>query len=1181
MEEKKIMKKFLLFFTALAVVFTLAACGDGTDPVDEDIVVTLAGVEDFTVTEDDVVNVLDGITASGDDGNDYSSLVTADSDDCTLTDGVLDTSVPGSCIITYSVVVDGKFVRDNLTITIEAKPIEGVSDTVLKSWNFDDAAQLEGWNIYTAGGGAIDMSVEDGAMKLVTASGGQRFETRLDFQGLPLEQGYPYTMTFRMKSDIDGKKVHINFGELLPSDPWFTPFKPENVDIITLSTDWQEFTISFNMELDNQNGGPLFEMGNMEGSEGLDATIWVDDFVITGGSGEDTIDPVIEGAGPLTIYVEEGLTEFDPLEGVTATDYPDVDLTTDLVVSGDVVDPTTPGTYMVYYVVFDSAFNSDRVDRVITVLSDTEAPVLSGVEDATVIVGENFDPLAGVMAMDGKDGDVSADIVLSGDTYEEVEGTYTITYTVEDELGNSVTVDRVVTVLDLTFVDSEELINGSFDAGYWNPYWESWNGADAFFSTSDDGLVIDIKAVGGDFWHVLIEQPGGGISMEAGKTYRLTFDAMSSVARDIQVEVAGAGLDPAQETVSLTDTMTTFTVDFTSATAVTGQLKFLMGLVNGAGASVITLDNVMFEEWDGAAIVADTDQVMDGSFDEWQNIGWGVWSPNDNTAFQVQWQEAWVTYTEANANPWENKLEQLNLAMDSGLYYRVTFKAKGDVARDAIVGFWDGGTAFEYSFELGTEFQEYTWIFKYTGGPTAALEFKLGQSSDNFAGTLFIVDDVMIEVEDAIPPGPTTLDNLANQDFTDADISAWGTEGTLTLSHDAMGYLVASVTELGANPWDQNIGAANLFVHEGYTYTVAFVVKTAFPEGRDVTFFAENTDAGYAKYFEQTATLTDAFQTFTYSFTPDADNTDTKLGLFLGNTSNPLIGDVVIDSITITVEEPFLTLADMPNQDFTDADISGWSTQGTLTLAHDAAGYLVASVTELGANPWDQNFGFGMQNVVAGKVYTVSYTVKTAFPEGRDVTFFVENVDAGYAKYFEETVTLTDSFQTFTYSFTADADNNDTNLGMFVGNTSNPLIGDVVVDSIIVTEVDAPAWASYGVDAVDTAGVVALTYTSIPDPWYNANAQYQNMIFDGTNDALEFTITGTVGHTYVFKLEGGANAPVEVEILADGTEQVLVMDLSGLTEAQRAEFSLLVVFVKDPGVSGSATLEVAQIVQPS
>ena len=78
-------------------------------------------------------------------------------------------------------------------------------------------------------------------------------------------------------------------------------------------------------------------------------------------------------------------------------------------------------------------------------------------------------------------------------------------------------------------------------------------------------------------------------------------------------------------------------------------------------------------------------------------------------------------------------------------------------------------------------------------------------------------------------------------------------------------------------------------------------MKTSIASGRDITFFVENTDAGYAKYFEITESITSTFQTFTYTFTPTQDNDDTKVGIFLGDMENAGLGIITIDSIVITV----------------------------------------------------------------------------------------------------------------------------------------------------------------------------------------------------------------------------------------------------------------------------------------
>jgi hypothetical protein len=90
----------------------------------------------------------------------------------------------------------------------------------------------------------------------------------------------------------------------------------------------------------------------------------------------------------------------------------------------------------------------------------------------------------------------------------------------------------------------------------------------------------------------------------------------------------------------------------------------------------------------------------------------------------------------------------------------------------------------------------------------------------------------------------------------------------------------------------------------GYSVsTVSFTLRTDEVDGREVILFLEDTDNNYVKYIESTASLTTAFQTFTYTFTPTVDNDDTKIALFVGDMENATLGTIFIDSITITASE--------------------------------------------------------------------------------------------------------------------------------------------------------------------------------------------------------------------------------------------------------------------------------------
>ncbi len=150
----------------------------------------------------------------------------------------------------------------------------------------------------------------------------------------------------------------------------------------------------------------------------------------------DTQAPVItlkEVDGAITMpgeeYVEEGFVAEDNYDG---------DLTA-LVVRTVVGDN-------VIYTVLDSSGNRTEVRRPIE-YGDEIAPVLTllGDETVTITAGQKFtDP--GFTAVDNVEGDVSAKVTISNEHNTNKAGTYTITYTVTDNFGNTSTATRTLIV---------------------------------------------------------------------------------------------------------------------------------------------------------------------------------------------------------------------------------------------------------------------------------------------------------------------------------------------------------------------------------------------------------------------------------------------------------------------------------------------------------------------------------------------------------------------------------------------------------------------------------------------------------------------------------------------------------------------------------------------------------------
>ncbi|MFL8672424.1 immunoglobulin-like domain-containing protein [Clostridioides sp. GD02404] len=97
----------------------------------------------------------------------------------------------------------------------------------------------------------------------------------------------------------------------------------------------------------------------------------------------DTVKPVFSGIDDLTLNLNEN---FDALEGVTAVDEVDGDLTDLITVEGgDLVDTSVVKEYQVTYKVSDKSSNETIAVRLISVI-DNIPPVLTGVEDKTIEV---------------------------------------------------------------------------------------------------------------------------------------------------------------------------------------------------------------------------------------------------------------------------------------------------------------------------------------------------------------------------------------------------------------------------------------------------------------------------------------------------------------------------------------------------------------------------------------------------------------------------------------------------------------------------------------------------------------------------------------------------------------------------------------------------------------------------
>ena len=147
--------------------------------------------------------------------------------------------------------------------------------------------------------------------------------------------------------------------------------------------------------------------------------------------------------------------KFDPLEGVTATDEEDKDLTEKIKVIRNDVDTKVAGDYTVVFSVTDSQ-GATAIHEMLVVVN--QPPVIHA-EDRVITVGDEFKALEGVTATDDEQGDIREIEVVENNVKTDTPGEYTVTYKVVDKLGGVATKTIKVTVKEKVTLVENVVIN--------------------------------------------------------------------------------------------------------------------------------------------------------------------------------------------------------------------------------------------------------------------------------------------------------------------------------------------------------------------------------------------------------------------------------------------------------------------------------------------------------------------------------------------------------------------------------------------------------------------------------------------------------------------------------------------------------------------------------------------------
>ncbi|HDR6311580.1 TPA: M4 family metallopeptidase [Bacillus cereus] len=278
--------------------------------------------------------------------------------------------------------------------------------------------------------------------------------------------GVPYPDDYSKYSDLNGEDnegVHFNSSIInkvayliaqggthngvtvngIGEDKMFDIFYYANTDELNMTSNFSELRLACLKVATNKYGASSIEVEAVQ--KAFDAA------KIKGTVKENeknTENEVPELTVPFTITLRVGDT-FDPMSNVKAVDKEDGDLTNKVKHKGD-VDTSKPGTYFVDYSVVDSQGGNATVSQKVIVEGNGEAsdlnPTLTVPTATTIHIGDSFDPMAKVLAIDKEDGDLISKVKVDGEVDTSKAGTYVLTYIVADSKGHEVTAKQTVTV---------------------------------------------------------------------------------------------------------------------------------------------------------------------------------------------------------------------------------------------------------------------------------------------------------------------------------------------------------------------------------------------------------------------------------------------------------------------------------------------------------------------------------------------------------------------------------------------------------------------------------------------------------------------------------------------------------------------------------------------------------------
>lgn len=399
--------------------------------------------------------------------------------------------------------------------------------------NGDFAAGLGGWDTYLMNGGAATYAVEGGEAVVSVSSRLLDYSAvQLSNSGFPLEAGKSYRLTFRARADAPGwlaASVWENGHDLNEDGFGWSTYRFEYLEV---GTELRTYAIELTMPLTNLDAGVCFFLGDLTGRVFLDDVQLVEIEALTPPPPPPPPGTELVGNGTFAA----GLAGWHPYVGDGASG------TIEAVGGEAVLTTTVPGAGLgsIQMGTGNLHLQGGKTYRLaFRARSSTYGAMLSLVwengrnPDGDAIVGTSYDFQWISLGVDMAPYAFEFTMPVTNDGAG-------LAFLAGDQVGQIVIDD--VSVVEIEYQPPTELVrNGTFDADLagWGSY--LMNGGQATYAAENGEAVVTIASPATDYSGIQLST--GGLPLQAGRTYRLSFRARAETYGNFATSIWENGHD--------------------------------------------------------------------------------------------------------------------------------------------------------------------------------------------------------------------------------------------------------------------------------------------------------------------------------------------------------------------------------------------------------------------------------------------------------------------------------------------------------------------------------------------------------------------------------------------------------------------------------------------------------------